>query len=69
MRQTYTAEKTLEILQTYGIPEVDLDELIERAEKIAWARNSQVMGFRHLVIAAGVTWGNSVEAPPAELPE
>jgi len=69
MRKTYTAEKMIEILQVYGVPAAEIEKLLERSEKVAWGRNSQVMGFRHLVIAANLQWGNSAEAPPAERAE
>lgn len=53
---TLTCDRALALLRSMGV--VELEELLEKADRIAGERGSDRLGFRHLVIAQGLPWGS-----------
>lgn len=55
MRQmTWTCDRALELIRS--VDSSELGELLERADVIRGERGSERLGFRHLVMAAGLPW-------------
>lgn len=65
MPQTHSADRCLNLLMLYGVSRAEVDELVKRSEVIAQTRGSPKLGFKHLVMAVGLTWG----FPETEGPE
>lgn len=66
MRQTKTYERLSALLLVSGTPVDRVEQLQLRALGIATERRSSVLGYRHLLMAAGV-WDEAV--PAAEAPK
>lgn len=70
MRETLTAERGLLLLRAMGVDSVAIDRLIGKASVIAAERHSSLLGYRHLLQAAGVivgrprTGAERIEAAP-----
>ena len=66
MEKTYTASRCLALLKSYGISPWELKDLENRSVKVAEARGSAVIGFRHFIIAQGIPWGQPAADPADE---
>ena len=58
MRETLTYARTVELLLKCGAPVEEVEALIKKAIVVAGDRHSQVLGGRHLMIAAGIAWSD-----------
>ena len=54
MRQTLTCERALTLLRSCGSDADVVERLVVQAEVIARERHSVMVGFKHLLMAAGV---------------
>jgi hypothetical protein len=54
MEKTHQAERGLALLEYCGVSEQVKEQLVERALGIAAMRHSFVLGYKHLLMAAGL---------------
>lgn len=54
----HSAKKIVQLLKSYGVSDDEIEKLLDAADRVATYRNASVIGYRHLIIAAGIDWGS-----------